>query len=200
MTLHKHGPIIAGLLLASWSALAAPDLSKLPPAAKQKGLTFAKDIKPLFEASCMRCHGEERHKGDLRLDTLEAVLKGGEDGKVVVPGKSDHSPLVIAVAQIEEETAMPPKKKPGGRGGPGGPGGPGRPPGGPGGPDGKEGPGGPRNFGKGPDGGPGGPGGPPGGGPGGPGGPGGRGPGGPPKPLTAEQVGLVRAWIDQGAK
>jgi hypothetical protein len=74
-----------------------------------------------------------------------------------------------------------------GRGGPGGPGG---------------GPGGPGGFAP-QGGGPGGPGGPPGGGPGGPGG-GPGGPGGgfgpPPPPLTAEQVGLVRAWIDQGAK
>jgi hypothetical protein len=56
----------------------------------------------------------------------------------------------------------------------------------------------------GPGGGPGGPGGPGGGrgpgGPGGPGAPGGGGFGPPPKPLTAEQVGLIRAWIDQGAK
>jgi hypothetical protein len=76
----------------------------------------------------------------------------------------------------------------GGQGGPAGPGGPGAGPG----PQG----GAPGGFGGGP-GGPGGPGGQ-GGGPGGPGGLGGFGP--PPPPLTAEQVGLVRAWIDQGAK
>jgi hypothetical protein len=91
---------------------------------------------------------------------------------VVVPGDSKKSLLVIAAAQIDENTAMPPKHGPG-RGGPGGPGG-GRPPGGPQG------------------------GGGPGGGPGGPGGPGGFGP--PPKPLTVEQVGLLRAWVDQGSK
>src|SRR6476646_151813 len=91
------------------------DTSKLPPAAKQKGVTYAKDIKPLFEASCFRCHGEERQKGGLRLDSLEAVMKGGEDGKVIVPGKSKDSLLVVAAAQIDDETAMPPKRGPGGR-------------------------------------------------------------------------------------
>lgn len=167
------------------------DLSKLPPASAQKGVTYEKDIKPLFEASCTGCHGEKKQKADLRLDSLEAVLKGGEDGKVVVAKKSKESALLVAISGIDEESAMPPKRKPG-KGGPGGPGGPGgqggpggnrpeggRPPGGPGGPGGSGGPGG---FG---------------GGPGGPGGPGGF---KMPKALTPEEVGLVRAWIDQGAK
>ena len=134
------------------------DVSKLPPAADKTGVTYANDIRPLFEASCFRCHGDDRPKGGLRLNSLEAVLKGGEDGKVVVPGDSKKSLLVVAAARIDDETAMPPKRGPGGPGGPGG----GRGPGGPGGPGGGFGP--------------------------------------PPKPLTAEQVGLIRAWVDQGAK
>jgi hypothetical protein len=149
------------------------DLTKLPPAADTQGVTYAKDIRPLFEASCLRCHGEQRDKGDLRLDSLQAALKGGEDGKVIVPGESKKSLLIVAAAQIDNDTAMPPKHGPGGHS-PGGPGGPGGPP-----PDG-------------------GPGGPPPNGHGGPGGPGGFGP--PSKALTAEQVSLIRAWIDQGAK
>ncbi len=166
------------------------DLSKLPPPAKQAGVTYAKDIQPLFEASCVRCHGENRPKAGLRLDSADAVLKGSKDGKVVVPGDSQKSLLTIAVAQLDPELSMPPKRGPGRRG-PGGLGGPNGHPGGP-----PEGPGG--------QGAPGGPGGPPPGGqgnrpPGGPGGgPGGFGP--PPTPLTPEQVSLVRAWIDQGAK
>jgi hypothetical protein len=190
--------ILLTTCLASWTAQADDkwdinklDLSKLPPATGKLGVTYAKDIRPLLEASCFRCHGGQQQKGKLRLDSLASALKGGEDGKVVVPGDSKKSLLVAAAAQIDNEIAMPPKRRPGGPGGPGG----GRPPGGPDGanppPDGPGGPGGtppgasggdnpsgPRN--------------------GGPGGPGGFGP--PSKPLTAEQVGLIRAWIDQGAK
>ena len=169
--------IIACLVTAAASAMAAEkldinklDLSKLPPPAEKKALTYSKDIKPMLEASCLRCHGQQRPKANLRLDNLDGVLQGGKDGKVVVPGDSKHSLLVIAAAQIDEKTAMPPKR------GPGRPGGP-RPPGG-------QAPG--DNNGNAPR--------PPGqGGPGGFGGP-------PAKPLTAEQVGLIRAWIDQGAK
>ena len=110
----------AATAAASWTlSVAAADLSKLPPASDKQGLTYAKDIRPLFEASCFRCHGDQRPRGGLKLNSLEAAIKGGEDGKVIVPGKSTDSPLLIAVAQIDDDTAMPPKRGPGG-GGPGG--------------------------------------------------------------------------------
>jgi Planctomycete cytochrome C len=166
------------------------DVSKLPAAADTSGVTYEKDIQPLLKTSCFGCHGEKRPRGELRLDSLDAILKGGKDGKVVVPGDSKGSLLLVAAARIDDRTAMPPKFQPrrggGGQGGPGGPGGP-PPDGGPPGPGGGPPPGVPP-----PDGAP-----PP--GPGGPGGPPGR-RGPPPKPLTTDQVALIRAWIDQGAK
>jgi len=195
--------VFSGLLLAGFHATAQDqpakkwdigriDVTKLPPASDQKDLTFDKDILPLFKASCVRCHGEQKPRKDLRLDSLAAVLEGGSDGKVVVPGDSKKSLLLIAAARIDDRTAMPPKGGPrrggGGPGGPGGPppgGGPGNDAGGPGGPPPGGGAGGPP---------PGGSGGPP------PGGPAGARGGPPPKPLTADEVALVRAWIDQGAK
>ena len=100
-----------------------PDVSKLPAASDKTGLTYEKDIKPIFSsASCLRCHGNDRPKGGLSLTTLSTVMKGGKDGPVVVAGKSTQSPLVIAVAQIDDESAMPPKRRPGGPGGGFGPG------------------------------------------------------------------------------
>src|SRR5437588_9752453 len=59
----------------------AVDISKLPPASDQKDVTYVKDIKPIFDHSCIKCHGPEKQKGKLRLDTLPAALKGGQDGK-----------------------------------------------------------------------------------------------------------------------
>ena len=150
--------ISAVLGLGISSAVAAIDIAKLPAASAQKDLTYAKDIKPLFEASCFRCHGEKQKKGGIRLDSLEAVLKGGKEGKIVEVGDAVKSHLLLSVSQLDPETAMPPKPKarkapPGGANAPAG--GPGKPPG--------------ENL-------------------------------PPAMPLTAEQVGLVRAWIDQGAK
>lgn len=167
--------VAAALTTVAGSALAADvDLSKLPPASDKKGLTYEKDIQPLFKASCYNCHGPTgRASGGLRLDTLEAALKGTTDGKIITPGDGKKSTLLVSVARLDPQTAMPraPRR---GRGPRGGPGGTNAPAGGA--PEGA---------------------GAPGGGMGGQG----RGPGGPPpKNLTPEEVGLVRAWIDQGAK
>jgi hypothetical protein len=161
--------------------IAKVDASKLPPASTKTDLTFDGDIEPLLKTSCLNCHGAQHPRGDLQLDTLEHLLQGGRDGKMVVPGDSAKSLLVAAAARISPSIAMPPEHHGRGPGGPGGPGGFGGPPPGDGGPGGPP------------------PGHPPDGGP--PPGPnGGPGHHAPPKPFTAEQVGLIRAWIDQGAK
>jgi len=182
--------IIAAAALAAARLSAAPvDWSKLPPASTKADVTFDKDIAPLFKASCIRCHGQNYPKAQLRLDTLEGVLKGTKQGPILKAGDSANSLLVKSVSQLDPEIAMPPKPRfPRGprmqgtnapamppQGGPGGAQAGGTPTGG----EGEHGAGGPP--------------------PGGPGqGPRNFGP--PAKPLTAEQVGLVRAWIDQGAK
>jgi len=166
--MNQSSPILLAIALttAALPLLAGtPDLSKLPPPAAKQGVTYAQDIKPIFEASCVRCHGPERPKGGLRLDSLEGVLKGSKEGKVVTPGQSTKSQLVISVARIDDETAMPPKPREGkGRKGQN------RPEGGAPGSAGTNQPAGKKPMGP------------------------------PPKPLTPEQVSLVRAWVDQGAK
>ena len=125
--------IIAGMALATLVAVRADvDVSKLPPASTQKEVTFAKDIKPMLEKSCFKCHGEEKQKAKLRVDSAEAIKKGSENGEVIVVGNSAKSSLVHTVAGLVEDMMMPPEDKG--------------------------------------------------------------------DPLTKEQIGLLRAWIDQGAK
>jgi mono/diheme cytochrome c family protein len=101
----------AAAALTLFAADKKVDVSKLPPPADKKGVTFAKDIKPLFEKSCFKCHGPEKAKGDLRVDTLEATLKGSEHGKIVETGKSEKSRLVHSVARLDPDEAMPPEGK-----------------------------------------------------------------------------------------
>jgi hypothetical protein len=114
------------------------DASQLPPAATKAGVTYATDIQPIFEKSCYPCHGPKtpKPKGRLRVDSLQAVLKGGEDGLVVVAGNIAKSPILGNIAHLgDPDDYMPP----------------------------------PENKGH-------------------------------ISPLTKEQIGLIRAWVEQGLK
>ncbi|WP_439620795.1 PSD1 and planctomycete cytochrome C domain-containing protein [Gemmata sp.] len=73
---------------------------------------FEKSVRPVLVERCVGCHGAEKAKGELRLDTREGVLKGGSGGPVVVPGKPKDSRLVAAVRHADEELKMPAAKLP----------------------------------------------------------------------------------------
>lgn len=126
----------AWMATGSWAKdKSSVDTSKLPPPSDKKGVTFETDIKPIFDKSCVKCHGPQKAKGKLHLDTLQGVTKGGEDGKVIESGDSAQSVLVQNVAHLgDPDDYMPPPKNKDGI-----------------------------------------------------------------APLTPEQIGLIRAWIDQGA-
>ena len=88
------------------------DASKLPPAAGKAGLTYAKDIQPLVEKSCLKCHSGKRPKSKYVMETLEGIIKGGSsDEAAIIPGKSDKSPFVHYAAELVEEMEMPPTDK-----------------------------------------------------------------------------------------
>ena len=97
-------------MLSWWAALTglAAEAAKIPPAADSP-VDFARDIRPLFEKSCVKCHGAEKQKGDLRLDGKAAAMRGTTDGAVILPGKGADSRLVAAVAGVDEDLVMPPK-------------------------------------------------------------------------------------------
>ncbi len=71
---------------------------------------FETKVRPVLFNRCVDCHGSEKSKGGLRLDSREAVLKGAESGLVVVPGKPGTSPLIAAI-RYEGDVQMPPKGK-----------------------------------------------------------------------------------------
>src|SRR5262245_60252064 len=86
------------------------DLSKLPPASSGK-MDYVRDIQPIFAATCVKCHGTEKQKGGLRLDSGSEALKGGNAGAVVKAGDSQHSKLVHLVAALDPDAKMPPNGK-----------------------------------------------------------------------------------------
>lgn len=79
------------------------------------GAVAADDVaaaaKAILDRSCIKCHGPDKQKGGLRLDSHAALLKGGKEGKVVVAGEPDQSRLIAAVGWADEDTRMPPKQK-----------------------------------------------------------------------------------------
>ena len=72
---------------------------------------FEKHVRPILVEKCLSCHGGEKPKGGLRLDSRDAVLSGGRGGAVVVPGKAKDSLLVTAVRHVDENLKMPPAGK-----------------------------------------------------------------------------------------
>ena len=88
------------------------DPAKLPPAAKQEGITYEKDIKPIFEKSCVKCHSGEKPKSKYRIDSLASAIKGGESGDAaIIPGNSARSPMVAYISELVEDMEMPPTEK-----------------------------------------------------------------------------------------
>src|SRR5262245_19689080 len=67
-------------------------------AAEPPQVDFARDVFPLLQRTCFECHGPEKQKGSLRLDSRAAILEGGEQGPAIVPGKPDESELLRRVA------------------------------------------------------------------------------------------------------
>jgi mono/diheme cytochrome c family protein len=74
---------------------------------------FEEKIRPVFAEHCYTCHSDkaEKVKGGLRLDTREALLKGGDSGPVIVPGNPDASLMIKAVRYEDKDLQMPPKNK-----------------------------------------------------------------------------------------
>lgn len=84
-----------------------------PALQAQKKIDFAKEIHPIFKESCYKCHGPEKQKGKLRLDSREAALKGGKDGPAFIPGDAAKSELYRRVTLPKtSEDVMPNEGEP----------------------------------------------------------------------------------------
>ncbi len=73
---------------------------------------FEAKIRPVLSEQCFKCHSHQadRVKGSLMLDSRDALLKGGNTGPAVVPGKPDDSVLIQAIRYTDEDLRMPPEE------------------------------------------------------------------------------------------
>jgi cytochrome c553 len=72
---------------------------------------FTDKVKPLLDSRCVACHGPDKVKGGLRMDARAALLKGGDSGPALAPGKPQESLLLHAVLHTKPDLEMPPKEK-----------------------------------------------------------------------------------------
>jgi hypothetical protein len=99
--MHRNGWSAIGLVtsLACLSAaIATPVGQQSQPPTTDQATFFESKIRPVFATKCLTCHGDLK-MGGLRLDSREAVLKGGDSGPAITPGDPDKSLLIQAVRQ-----------------------------------------------------------------------------------------------------
>src|SRR5678815_1842283 len=97
---------IAGLLILTTFA-AEP--AKQPMAEDLQ--FFEKSIRPVLVEHCDKCHGEKKQWANLRLDSREGILRGGDSGPAVVAGNPKESPLLQLVQEKDEKLRMPKEGK-----------------------------------------------------------------------------------------
>ena len=91
------------------SAKLSPEQIQTLPAPAAGRVVFSRDIKPIFNSSCIKCHGRGRNKGGFQLDTRDTLLKGGDSGPAVLKGKSEDSLLIELVSGVDPDNIMPKK-------------------------------------------------------------------------------------------
>ena len=109
-----RGASFVCFLVIGYSLVAAGAARAAEPAAPQQKARaqtefFESHIRPVLVEQCVSCHGSQKQESGLRLDSREAVFKGGAGGAAVVPGRPEESLLIEALRH--EGLEMPPEKK-----------------------------------------------------------------------------------------
>ena len=110
--LTSHVAAVACLLSAAALTTAVTVRASIQQTANaaQSAEFFEARVRPILAANCYECHAEDA-KGDLRVDSREGLLKGGESGPAIVPGDPDKSLLIQAVRQADASAPRMPKGK-----------------------------------------------------------------------------------------
>ncbi|MEQ1904397.1 MAG: PSD1 and planctomycete cytochrome C domain-containing protein [Pirellulaceae bacterium] len=96
---------VSVLLPVSVEAQTKPEQEQVGTAAEIE--FFEKRIRPFLALECYDCHGAEKAEGNLRLDSRDGVLRGGDSGPAIVPGKADDSLLIQSIKHQHEDFQMP---------------------------------------------------------------------------------------------
>ena len=102
------GRVSLGLLLASLCLALPIEAADTPPPPSDSQAFFTQRVAPILSHSCLHCHGMERQKGHLRLDSRDAMLRGGGRGPALVPEHPEQSLIMTAVRYGDDDLQMPP--------------------------------------------------------------------------------------------
>jgi hypothetical protein len=102
-------PVISGIV-AALTLIVFATIAMGAEAAKTKAPVPFNSVRPIFIKHCISCHDAKEAEGKLVMETFASLMKGGEDGAVIVPGKASESPLIAQVS-YEDKPFMPPPKK-----------------------------------------------------------------------------------------
>ena len=98
-------PLLPLALVLLASACATADDARQAERAAQ----FEREIRPVLISQCLKCHGESKQEGGLRLDTRAGILQGGDSGPALIAGNPEASLLIDALHHRSVE--MPPTSK-----------------------------------------------------------------------------------------
>ncbi|MBI4625983.1 MAG: DUF1553 domain-containing protein [Verrucomicrobia bacterium] len=101
---------VAGGVAPARAALPPDKIAQLPSPSPAP-VDFARDIQPIFEASCVQCHGRGKSKGGFSLETREDFIEGGDSGAAAMTGRSAESTVVEMISGLNPEVVMPKKGK-----------------------------------------------------------------------------------------
>ncbi|MEA2631134.1 MAG: hypothetical protein QOE66_1353, partial [Chloroflexota bacterium] len=113
----RHRPHLPTIFVAAWLASAAvtirPGLAgeEAPAPTPEQVRFFETQVRPTLAEHCFKCHGPDKQKANLRLDSRAGALAGGDSGPAVVPGNLEESLLITAIGHADELLKMPPAKK-----------------------------------------------------------------------------------------
>lgn len=114
LTGHFGGSLTHGddYLTAAWGPK-EEGVAVKPIANVQEAAVYADVVQPLLQSRCYNCHGAQKQKGGLRMDTEAGLLKGGKNGAIIQKGRAAESDLIKRLLlPREDEDHMPPKEKP----------------------------------------------------------------------------------------
>lgn len=87
--------------------LAADEPARTAPPTAEQLRFFETNVRPVLVEHCLKCHGSKKQWAGLRLDSREALLRGGDSGAAIVPGEPSKSLLIRAVRHEDENLKMP---------------------------------------------------------------------------------------------